>query len=74
MELEVGKKYTFKVDPGRGRPFVGEVFSISDDLVTLRNSRGEDITISKLKVIRPYEFKPYNTKNTRENIHDENIK
>lgn len=62
MELNVGRKYSFKIRPGRGRPFIGEVMSISDDLVTLKYRGSEMVTISQKQVIRPYEFKPYNKK------------
>ena len=60
--MNIGEKFTFKVSKGRGRPFVGEIIKKQGVFTVMKMKNGEEVRISTKNIIKPYEFKPYNTR------------
>lgn len=60
--MEIGQMYTFKKSSGRGRPSVGKVVRKAGILTYLELKSGEVISIQTKYLLKPYEFKQYNTK------------
>lgn len=61
-QIEVGKKYFYKMKEGRGRPYVGEVLSTGLFVRVKNLNTGEVMKVVPRRIGRPYEFKPYQTK------------
>lgn len=61
MNVEVGKKYRFRLNPGRGRPAVGTVVRKAGVFVVVKN-RGEEFRLHPNKLYAEHVFVPYNTK------------
>lgn len=60
--VTVGEKFTFKTTKSRGRPFVGEVVRKAGALTIMKMKDGSVVTVQTKMIIKPYSFKPYNTK------------
>lgn len=60
--VTVGEKFTFKTTKSRGRPFVGEVVRKAGALTYMKMKDGTVVPVQTKMVLKPYSFKPYNTK------------
>ena len=60
--VTVGEKFTFKTTKSRGRPFVGEVVRKAGALTYMKLKDGSVLPVQTKMVLKPYSFKPYNTK------------
>lgn len=60
--VTVGEKFTFKTTKSRGRPFVGEVVRKAGALTYMKLKDGTVLPVQTKMVLKPYSFKPYNTK------------
>lgn len=60
--VAVGEKFTFKTTKSRGRPFVGEVVRKAGALTYMKLKDGTVLPVQTKMVLKPYSFKPYNTK------------
>lgn len=61
MNVEVGKQYRFRTNPGRGRPSVGTVVRKAGVFVVVLN-RGQEVRIHPKRLYAEHTFVPYNTK------------
>lgn len=57
--MNIGEKFYFKTQAGRGHPLVGEVVSETKNFVTFNTSSRGKIRVNKGMVKSPYKFKPY---------------
>lgn len=58
----IGEKYTFKTTKSRGRPFVGEIVRKAGALTYMKMKDDNVVAVQTKMVLKPYSFKPYNTK------------
>lgn len=62
MNVNVGEKFVFKKNVGRGRPFIGEVVKKAGMFTYMKVKNGDVIPVQTKMILHAYEFKPYNTK------------